>query len=285
AKLGGLGTDTVFNVERLQFFGNSGDVQLSVKVEQFGTQASYTGTQFADAITGTDGNDRFSGDAGNDTIDGGAGNDDIGAGAGNDSLIGGLGDDKFVNLASGDDVVDGGAGADNVTYEDVLARFTVALVRGGGSIATFDKTTGFGSATYTAATDTIKVTDHLSSDHGGEGADTLTSVETIKFNDGSMALVNGVYTFTSETFTQQINLVGTVGDDTLIGGTGNQSLDGGTDTATLGTNFWGGGDVARYYGAPRARFDIVKNTDGTFKIIDIASIIDPLFLTDGYLNP
>ena len=285
AKLGGLGTDTVFNVERLQFFGNSGDVQLSVKVEQFGTQASYTGTQFADAITGTDGNDRFSGDAGNDTIDGGAGNDDIGAGAGNDSLIGGLGDDKFVNLASGDDVVDGGAGADNVTYEDVLARFTVALVRGGVSIATFDKTTGFGSATYTAATDTIKVTDHLSSDHGGEGADTLTSVETIKFNDGSMALVNGVYTFTSETFTQQTNLVGTVGDDTLIGGTGNQSLDGGTDTATLGTNFWGGGDVARYYGAPRARFDIVKNTDGTFKIIDIASIIDPLFLTDGHLNP
>ncbi len=285
AKLGGLGTDTVFNVERLQFFGNSGDVQLSVKVEQFGTQASYTGTQFADAITGTDGNDRFSGDAGNDTIDGGEGNDDIGAGAGNDSLIGGLGDDKFVNLASGDDVVDGGAGADNVTYEDVLARFTVALVRGGVSIATFDKTTGFGSATYTAATDTIKVTDHLSSDHGGEGADTLTSVETIKFNDGSMALVNGVYTFTSETFTQQTNLVGTVGDDTLIGGTGNQSLDGGTDTATLGTNFWGGGDVARYYGAPRARFDIVKNTDGTFKIIDIASIIDPLFLTDGHLNP
>ena len=282
--LGGLGTDIVFNVERLQFSGANGDVQLEVRVDKNTyngiDQAMYSGTMFADAIVGTSGNDSFMGDAGNDTIQGGDGNDNIGAGAGNDSLFGGNGDDQFVNLAGGDDSVDGGDGTDSVVYEDILARFTVELVRGGVSIARFGKVGGFGVAT--ALTDTIKVTDHLLAGHGGEGVDTLANVEVIKFNDGSIDLATGV--FATNPFTPPTNLIGTEGDDVLQGGAGNDTLDGGGDSATHGTNFWGGGDVAQYFGAPRARFEIIK-MNGSFKVIDIASIIDPLFLPNGHLDP
>lgn len=288
AALGGLGTDIVFNVERLQF--SDGDIQLDVRVDKNSfngvDQAMYKGTIFADSITGTSGNDNFMGDAGNDTIRGGAGVDDIGGGAGDDSLYGDDGDDRFVNLSSGADSVDGGAGTDNVAYEDILARYTVELVRGGTSIATFDAITGFGAAvTFTAATDSLRVTDHLLSSHGGEGVDTLANVESIQFNNGSINLVAGAYVFNPQSYMPPTNLVGTGADDVLKGGAGNDTMDGGSDTASLGTNFWGGGDVAQYLGAPRARFDIVRNSDGSFKVIDIASIITPTFLNNGHLDP
>ena len=285
SSLGGLGTDIVFNIERLQFSGSNGDVQLNVKVEQQGNRTSYSGTQFADTIVGTAGDDNFSGEAGNDSIAGGAGNDFMGGGAGDDSLGGGDGDDQFVNLAGGNDTVVGGDGADTVTYEDVLARFTVQLVRGGNALASFSTSTGFGDETFTAETDTIKVTDRLASAYGGEGVDSLAAIETIKFNNGSISLNKGVYSFVSSSSAQSVNLVGTDGDDQLRGGAGNDTLDGGTDTATLGTNFWGGGDQAQYLGAARQRFDIVKNLDGSFIVIDIASVITPVFGSDGHLNP
>jgi Ca2+-binding RTX toxin-like protein len=288
ATLGGLGTDIVFNVERLQF--SDGDVQLDVRVDKNSfsgvDQAMYKGTIFADSITGTSGNDNFMGDAGNDTIRAGAGDDNIGGGAGDDSLYGDDGNDRFVNLASGADSVDGGAGTDNVAYEDILARYTVELVRNGSPIATFDVSTGFSAAvTFAASTDTLRVTDHLLSSHGGEGVDTLANVESIQFNNGSINLVAGAYVFSSLSFTPPTNLVGTGADDMLRGGAGNDTMTGGDDTASLGTNFWGGGDVAQYFGAPRARFDIVRNSDGSFQVIDIASIIAPLFLNNGHLDP
>lgn len=296
AALGGLGTDIVFNVERLQF--SDGDVQLGVRIDQGGQSfkdfngnwvvpgTSYKGTIFADSITGTSGNDNFMGDAGNDTIHGGAGDDNIGGGAGDDSLYGDDGNDRFVNLSSGDDSVDGGAGTDSVAYEDILARYTVQLVRNSASVATFDASSGFGAGvTFEASTDTLRVTDHLLSNHGGEGVDTLVNVEGIQFNNGSINLVNGAYVFNPQGFTPPTNLVKTAGDDMLQGGPGNDTLDGGSDTASLGTNFWGGGDVAQYFGAPRARFDIVRNSDGSFKVIDIASVTAPTFLSNGHLDP
>lgn len=200
SKLGGLGKDIVFNVERLQFA--DGDVQLEVKIDKQqqwnGTAhvdvVSYQGTQFADTMTGTSGNDNFMGNEGDDTIYAGAGDDHIGGGAGNDTIYGQDGDDTIVNLNKGNDVVDGGAGSDSVIYEDTLARFTVELVREGQTVATFTKAGGFsGGASFTAATDSIRVTDHLSSAHGGEGVDQLSNVEKIKFNDGEIDLTTGQF--------------------------------------------------------------------------------------------
>jgi Ca2+-binding RTX toxin-like protein len=288
ATLGGLGTDIVFDVERLQF--SDGDIQLDVKVEKNTIngvdQAMYKGTIFADSITGTAGNDNFMGDAGNDTIRAGAGDDNIGGGAGDDSLYGDDGNDRFVNLSSGADSVDGGAGTDSAAYEDILARYSVELVRGGTSIASFNTSTGFGAGvTFSASTDTLRVTDHLLSSHGGEGVDTLSSVENIQFNDGVITLVSGAYLFNAQSYTPQTKLTGTDADDMLQSGAGNDTLVGGNDTASLGTNFWGGGDVAQYFGAPRARFDIARNSDGSFKVIDIASITAPAFQGNGHLDP
>ena len=287
AKLGGLGTDIVFNVERLQFAGV--DVQLDVRVDapvQIGndlTQVSYFGTMFADNITGTDALDRMEGGAGDDTISGGSGNDTLMGGAGSDSLDGGLGDDAFVGAGSGNDSLDGGDDTDFVSYEDALARYTITLTQGSETVV-FDasnSTNGFGSAVY-ADGDTITVTDRLSDSYGGEGVDTLTHIESIRFSNGELVLSTGL--FTAGTGGGTDTVVASAGDDWFRGQAGNDTIDAGSDGASDGTNPWGGGDGVQYEGAVRGRFDIVKNTDGSFTVIDIASVVSPEFSDDGHLT-
>ena len=287
AKLGGLGTDIVFNVERLQFAGV--DVQLDVRVDapmQFGnglTQVNYFGTMFADSITGTDALDRIEGGGGNDTLIGGAGNDTLMGGAGSDNLQGGLGDDAFLGAGSGNDSLDGGDGTDYVGYEDALARYTITLTQGDASVV-FDasnSTNGFGSVVY-ADGDTITVSDRLSDSYGGEGVDTLTHVESIRFSNGELLLSTGL--FTAGAGGSNDTVVASTGDDWFRGDAGNDTIDAGSDGASDGTNPWGGGDGVRYEGAARQRFDIVKNTDGSFTLIDIASVATPVFLANGHLS-
>ena len=287
AKLGGLGTDIVFNVERLQFAGI--DVQLDVRVNapvQLGndtTQVSYFGTMFADNITGTDALDRMEGGAGDDTISGGLGNDTLMGGAGSDSLSGGWGDDAFVGAGSGNDSLDGGDDTDFVSYEDALARYTITLTQGDESVV-FDasnSTNGFGSVVY-ADGDTITVTDRLSDSYGGEGKDTLTHIESIRFSNGELVLSTGL--FTAGTGGGTDTVVASTRDDWFRGQAGNDTIDAGSDGASDGTNPWGGGDGVHYEGAVRGRFDIVKNTDGSFTVIDIASVVSPEFSADGHLT-
>ncbi len=71
-------------------------------------------------------------------------------------------------------------------------------------------------------------------------------------------------------------------DDQFMGRMGNDTLIGGSDTATAGTNVWGGGDVAIYLGAPRSRFDISKNNDGTYTVVDLASVKN-IVMNNGHL--
>ena len=292
AKLGGLGTDIVFNIERLQFSGSDGDVQLQVRVDQSsyfnGTenivQANYHGTMFADSIVGTSGIDNMDGGAGDDTISGGAGNDFLAGGAGNDQLMGGDGDDQFGNLGGGNDSVDGGAGLDRVIYDDALARYTVRLVRGAVVVATFDKTAGFGE-TYNAATDTITVTDRLAGLYGGEGVDSLMNVETIRFSTGEIRLQTGDYwpdggapvdNGDPATGLAGLNLIasgsgpnnlwGGNGNDTLIGAGANDNIQGNAGADSL---VGGGGDDFMVGGRGK---DTIDGGDGT----DVALFGDAL---------
>ncbi|WP_438755068.1 cadherin domain-containing protein [Pararhizobium sp. O133] len=100
--------------------------------------------RFAQNFTGSDGNDTFTGSKFADTINGGEGNDTLAGGGGNDTI-------------------DGGAGTDTVVFDGTF----------GGPSGNYGFTVnGDGS---------ITVTDNRST--GGTGADTLSNVEILKFNN------------------------------------------------------------------------------------------------------
>jgi len=251
--LGGLGTDIVFNVERLQF--SDGDVPLQMQIINNTSSVDYNGTVFADNATGGTGNDHFTGGLGNDTFDGAAGTGDY------------------------------------ASFNDGVRRYEISLSRAGVKIATFNAETGLWSAvsgtqTYVYADgDTVQVKDLLSDTYSGEGTDTFTHVEILQFSDLWLnlsnpskpnALATGVNSTISATSTY---LSGSTGNDTLKGSAkndsfdglaGNDSIDGGADT-TDATNPWNSGDVVNY-NAPKARFDIIAQAGGSFLVVDFASI-------------
>ncbi|MFZ4526355.1 MAG: beta strand repeat-containing protein, partial [Chlorobium sp.] len=100
-----------------------------------------------DYIGSTLGNDILYGDAGNDTLSGGEGNDSLYGGDGNDLLIGG----------AGNNLLDGGAGDDDtVQFSGNYAQYTIGA--------------------YNSTTNSYTIT-------GPGGADTLTNIEHLKFDD------------------------------------------------------------------------------------------------------
>ena len=170
-----------------------------------------------DTITGNSTENVLTGNGGNDTLDGGEGTDTasyksatsgvtvdlnittaqaVGGGMGSDTLIsienliGSAYDDTLAGNA-GNNVVDGGAGSDTASYRDATSGVTVNL-----AIATA-QTVG-----------------------GGQGSDTLTSIE---------------------------NLIGSTFGDALTGNSGGNVLDGGAGNDTL--NGAGGADTASYQDA------------------------------------
>lgn len=102
----------------------------------------------------------ISSDAWADTIHGAAGNDELNGQGGNDALWGDDGDDTLIGGA-GNDVLDGGLGLD-------IARFA-------GNRASY------------SITQDQDATLHVS---GTSGADTLTTIERLAFNDGTLAFDN-----------------------------------------------------------------------------------------------
>ncbi|MBE0533285.1 MAG: right-handed parallel beta-helix repeat-containing protein [Rhodospirillales bacterium] len=85
----------------------------------------------------------------------------FGAG-GDDTLTGGTGDDRLAG-GTGDDILDGGDGADTAVFSGNLADYTFGVDANG----------------HVTVNDT----------NGTDGADTLINVETLKFADGSTALL------------------------------------------------------------------------------------------------
>ncbi len=257
--LGGLGTDTLFNIERLQF--NDTHIGLEVRIQKYSSisnDASYDGSAFEDFIRSGDGNDWITGALGNDTID-------------------------------------GGAGSDTARFTDVVDRYEVTIERGGVVKATFNRTTLLGGHTYDMTQDTVVVKDLLVAKFGGEGVDRLSNIERLQFNDFTLDLSNlsapNVFVVESNKSvtapsqnsvyyyggtgndTLDATLAG-ASDDVLMGSMGNDTLIGGSQSAATQDNVWSRGDTAQYGDAPKSRFDIIALGDGKYKVIDFASIKD-----------
>jgi hypothetical protein len=100
-----------------------------------------------DTVLAVEGADRLQGESGDDVLFGGAGNDTLSGGEGNDILVGGPGNDSL----------DGGPGLDTSIFAGAFADFR--LQSAGGRLQVQDRV-------------------------GGEGRDTLTTVELLQFDDG-----------------------------------------------------------------------------------------------------
>lgn len=126
--------------------------------------------------------DNVRGNTGPNTVIAGAGNDTVDGGSGNDKLEGNLGND-FLRGRSGNDIINGMDGTDTVGYEFAPSAVNANLA-----------------------------TSHVT---GGEGSDTVLSIENArgsKFND---TIIGG---------TPVNNLRGGNGNDIVRGGAGNDSL-------------------------------------------------------------
>ncbi|MBE0532069.1 MAG: tandem-95 repeat protein, partial [Rhodospirillales bacterium] len=102
-----------------------------------------------DVLLGGEGNDRLYGGAGDDRLDGGTGSDTLDGGSGSDILVGG----------AGNDILRGGAGEDVAVFAGSFAAYAVSI----------DHATGV-----------ITVS-------GPDGTDTLSGIETLRFDDGDIS--------------------------------------------------------------------------------------------------
>jgi Ca2+-binding RTX toxin-like protein len=180
-------------------------------------------------VTGTDNPDVLTGTAASETIDAKGGNDTIDAGGGNDSVLAGAGDD-LITGGAGNDYIDGGTGANTAVYTGLSTDYHVQHLANGN---------------YTVE-DLRNGTP--------DGIDTLLSVQTLNFLDGSYAVgtwdvpppppastgvvINGTngdniisptVTLTGEPAVTDLGdtIYGNGGDDIITGGAGNDSIFGG----------------------------------------------------------
>ncbi|MDX6510501.1 MAG: hypothetical protein QOE36_5 [Gaiellaceae bacterium] len=161
-----------------------------------------------ESLAGSAKNDTLIGNAAGNSIDGKAGNDTILGLGGNDALLGGDGDD-LLRGGAGNDSVQGGAGIDTVDYISAAGAVIANLSTGTAS--------------------------------GGEGSDTLATIENIlgsPFSDSlsGSSLVNDIRGGAGNDslfgLAGNDTLRGEAGNDSLHGGDGNDTLDGGPDTDT-----------------------------------------------------
>jgi Ca2+-binding RTX toxin-like protein len=135
-----------------------GDDALSV-TKQLGSVVTHAegilhGTGLRDMFLGRDADDVFHGGAGNDAIYGRQGNDLLMGGAGNDHVDGGEGDDILVG-GKGNDKISGGKGQDIAVFSGQASDYSVRFDNGKHIVT------------------------------GTDGTDTLSSVELLRFEDGS----------------------------------------------------------------------------------------------------
>jgi Ca2+-binding RTX toxin-like protein len=210
-----------------------------------------TGSDFDDTLSGDSGPNVLKGGLGNDTLSGADDADNLQGGDGNDSLSGGNGNDTL-DGGLGDDAIGGDVGVDLVSYAGAPASVSVDLASGSAS--------------------------------GGEGSDTLSSVEQLsgsEFNDtlggdaranfirgrggndvilgrgGSDQLRGEIGSDTLDGGAGGDQLSGDVGNDRLNGGSGADSLDGGA-----GNDVLNGGSGADRLLARDRNHDVVNGGSG-----------------------
>ena len=194
------GTDTLTGVEQLQF----ADGLVAAPTILTTGNDTYNGTANADLAMGLAGNDTMNGAAGSDALDGGDGNDTLNGDAGDDQLTG----------AAGSDTLNGGAGVDTAMFSGARFNYTVTTNEATGVTTVVDLRTG------------------------GDGTDTMTLVEQIRFAD-ELVVLPTYLTANADTYNGTAGddvvyglagndtLNGLVGSDTLNGGAGNDTIDGG----------------------------------------------------------
>ncbi len=262
-----------------------------------------------DIIYGDDGDDTLNGSDGNDTLFGQDENDTLNGGAGDDVLNGGTGDSDTASYAGASGPVTvslaivgsqntGGAGSDtlvgieNLTgsaFGDILTGNTGNNILTGG---VGNDTLNGGLGTDTAAfagpianygfapnAGNVVVTDNV----GTDGADTLNSIEVVRFGNENLALRIG--TGVGETingngsadlllgFGGNDTLIGNGASDVLIGGAGNDTLNGGfgIDTAVFS------GPIANYSFSLSGGNVVITNTGaGSPDGVDTLSSIETM---------
>jgi Ca2+-binding RTX toxin-like protein len=294
------GTDTLTNVDVLLFTDKQIRLTPSTWVDrgwdqttqQPGTSVkgvSMEGTGTADMMGADDanfaGSDRLVGNAGNDTLKGGAGADTFRGDKGNDQIDGGA--NRADNAAPNTWDNNGSRGLDVAEYAGPSSRYTISKV---GS--------------------TVTVTD--AKGPAGDGTDTLTNVEILRFADGEKNLVvvktpqmqysagtttgtvtgfNWEGTDLADTITTQpqgssalrdwVNagagddLIATDGGgDWIDAGEGNDTIDGGADGTS--NNVWDNKDQVRY-DAPLSRFTITQGEDSGGKYFTVTDGLPAAF--------
>jgi serralysin len=207
--------------------GASGSASVSATISAAPatpTGVTLTGTSAADTLTGGTGDDMLDGKGGNDVLNGAGGNDILDGGAGGDQLVGGAGTDTasyasaaagvFARLFSagsntGDAAGDSYSGIENLTgsnFNDTLVGDTNAnrlsggngddILKGREGNDYIDGGAGTDSANYSGNFAQYSISKNLDGsytiiDNGSgysEGTDTLVNIETVNFNDKSVAL-------------------------------------------------------------------------------------------------
>lgn len=263
---GADGTDTLVNVERLQFanglFGIDGAPIIGGPIE--GTPAADTlaGTNDADTINGRAGDDVITGGAGNDTIDGGDGvdtavfvgpmaNSTVSTSGGTTTVVGPDGTDSLVNVerlrfadgtlivgAGGGQYFEGTVNADTITgtafNDQIVAGGADDAITGSAGNDAIDGGQGTDTAIFSGARSayTLSTTGGVTTVTGPDGVDALTNIERLQFADG-------YFTTSGEVIVNTVN--GTSAGETLNGGLGVDVINGGAGADVL--NGLGGADT------------------------------------------
>jgi len=159
---GGAGNDTVNggNGTDMALFSSFSGVTVDLRIAGAQVVGGGLGTDTLisiESLSGSNGNDALTGTTGNNTLNGVSGNDTLIGLAGLDTLSGGNGNDTL-NGGGGNDVLAGGGGIDTAIFSGVRAAYSIT--RSGGQVFV----------------------------SGPDGADTLTNVEKLVFNDATVSL-------------------------------------------------------------------------------------------------
>ena len=248
---GGLGDDSLVGgsgIDRASYLDAPGGVVVSLaagtasgaagsdtlsSIEEIGGSPyrdTLVGDRGANAIQAAAGDDYLQGGLGDDALDGGPGTDTaswwgtagmVTANLGNGLATGVAGNDTLVqieNLVGTDgygDWLTGGAGDNRLEgwggNDTLMGRQGADTLVGGQ---------GFDTASYTAALAGVTVDLAAGTASGGDGADTLSGIESVLGSDHGDSLAGGTGAETLDGRNGDDNIAGGRGDDTLIGGSG-----------------------------------------------------------------
>lgn len=219
-QLVGLGTDSIAEIEQLNFTGGDAANVLDAR--------SFTGGGVT--LGGGGGNDTLYGTATADMLLGGLGNDIVYGGAGNDTALGGNGNDTL-DGETGDDSLDGQSGTDSVLGNDGND-----IVLGGDQNDLLDGGLGDDVLNGGADADTLLGGDGLDVADGGDGNDSLDGGignDSLLGGAGNDRIDGGLGNDTANGGLGTDRIFGDAGLDSLLGGDGVDDLHGGLDADIL----------------------------------------------------